>query len=365
MFIELHIIQNFPISCINRDDTNTPKTCEFGGYRRARISSQCIKRAVRWNPEFKNCLKAIRSKLLKENITDKLIKKGLNLSEIEEPLKNIFEGIFCKLDKEGKSEVLLFIGDDEIEKLANVLYENWDSNQKKLKKEIEKVIKDFIIGTKAPDIALFGRMVASNENLNVDAACQVAHAFSTNKIEMEMDFFTALDEISEETGAGMMGTIECNSSCYYRYSLIDYRQLLKNLQNDKNLCEQTVEAFIRASVVAIPTGKITTFANNNPPDFVFAVVRENGMPCNLANAFIQPIKPDELKEKNLIVKSIEALDEYWGKLHNVYGNTGIKTAGYISVPENCDIKNITNYKSENLEDVIVKIKSSINDYKGE
>ena len=37
MFIELHMIQNFAPSNLNRDDTGSPKDCEFGGYRRAHI----------------------------------------------------------------------------------------------------------------------------------------------------------------------------------------------------------------------------------------------------------------------------------------------------------------------------------------
>ena len=52
MFVELHLLQNFAPSNLNRDDTGAPKDCEFGGYRRARISSQCLKRAIR--TEFKN-----------------------------------------------------------------------------------------------------------------------------------------------------------------------------------------------------------------------------------------------------------------------------------------------------------------------
>ena len=47
MFVEVHVIQNYALSNLNRDDTGAPKTCEFGGARRARISSQCLKRAVR------------------------------------------------------------------------------------------------------------------------------------------------------------------------------------------------------------------------------------------------------------------------------------------------------------------------------
>ena len=45
--IELHILQSFPVSCLNRDDVGAPKTAVFGGVNRARISSQCLKRAIR------------------------------------------------------------------------------------------------------------------------------------------------------------------------------------------------------------------------------------------------------------------------------------------------------------------------------
>src|SRR3954447_14833176 len=45
--IELHILQSFPVSCLNRDDVGAPKTAIFGGANRARVSSQCLKRAIR------------------------------------------------------------------------------------------------------------------------------------------------------------------------------------------------------------------------------------------------------------------------------------------------------------------------------
>src|SRR5438105_4477125 len=48
MFVELHILQNFPPSNLNRDDVGQPKETDFGGVRRARISSQCLKRNIRY-----------------------------------------------------------------------------------------------------------------------------------------------------------------------------------------------------------------------------------------------------------------------------------------------------------------------------
>src|SRR5580704_11593007 len=47
MLIELHLLQSFPVSNLNRDDIGQPKTVRFGGYTRGRISSQCLKRAAR------------------------------------------------------------------------------------------------------------------------------------------------------------------------------------------------------------------------------------------------------------------------------------------------------------------------------
>jgi CRISPR system Cascade subunit CasC len=75
MFIELHVIQNFAPSNLNRDDTGSPKDCLFGGYRRARVSSQCFKRAVRemfkegesFTKEQKESL-AIRTRWIAEEI---------------------------------------------------------------------------------------------------------------------------------------------------------------------------------------------------------------------------------------------------------------------------------------------------------
>ena len=45
--VEFHILQSFPVSCLNRDDVGAPKSAMIGGVSRARVSSQCWKRHVR------------------------------------------------------------------------------------------------------------------------------------------------------------------------------------------------------------------------------------------------------------------------------------------------------------------------------
>lgn len=53
LYVDLHVIQTVPPSCINRDDTGSPKTAIYGGTTRARVSSQAWKHAMR--KYFLNC----------------------------------------------------------------------------------------------------------------------------------------------------------------------------------------------------------------------------------------------------------------------------------------------------------------------
>jgi CRISPR system Cascade subunit CasC len=215
------------------------------------------------------------------------------------------------------------------------LIEKWKEVTKNLKdgkspeldtlaKELFKELKD---RTSAPDIALFGRMLAEKPELNIDAACQVAHAISTHRVSMDMDFFTAVDDLTrdDEAGAGMMGITAFNSACFYRYARIDWDLLVKNLGGDKDLARKTIEGFLRAAALAIPTGKQNSFAAQNPPDFMLGVVRKDGQSWSLANAFETPVKPNK-SEGGLLPASIEKLNEYWGKLSKVYGGDGITSA---------------------------------------
>jgi CRISPR system Cascade subunit CasC len=198
-------------------------------------------------------------------------------------------------------------------------------------KNLHKETKD---RTGAPDIALFGRMLAEKPDLNIDAACQVAHAISTHRVNMEMDFYTAVDDLlaqgeiltaegEEEVGAGMMGFTSFNSACFYRYARIHWQQLVKNLDGDAALAKRTVEGFLRAAIDAIPSGKQNSFAAQNPTSLALAVVREDGKSWNLANAFEKPVRPG--RETGLIEPSIQALDTFWGNLSRARDDAEFKT----------------------------------------
>lgn len=324
MIIEFHLIQNFAPANLNRDDTNNPKDCEFGGVRRARISSQCLKRAMRQHPIFQQITgvePSKRTRLIAAELAQSLVKSGLPQSEAQH-LAEKFALYYSSKNKDakldnGRTNVLLFLSRTEIDEITQFL-QNKPSDE-----EIKKKAEDFAKTNKnrpgAPDIALFGRMLADRPSTNVDAACQVAHAISTHRVTMDIDFFTAMDDLQpeEETGAGMMGAIAFNSACFYRYATIDFDQLNENLNGNLDMACKTVEAFLQALVRAIPSGKQNSFAAQNPPDLILVVLRGEQQGWSLANAFEKPVHANG--QNSLTQASIIALDTYWKQLSQFYG----------------------------------------------
>ena len=168
-------------------------------------------------------------------------------------------------------------------------------------------------------MALFGRMLADMPEKNQNAACQVAHAISTHSVEREFDFYTAVDDLKPEdtAGADMMGTVEFNSACFYRYAVVDWEKLVANLQDDTELATKGLRAFLEGFVVAEPTGKQNTFAAHNPPEFVAVSVRRNTAPRNLANAFETAVRVK--KDESLTRKSAEELAKKAKALQAAFG----------------------------------------------
>lgn len=331
MFIELHLIQNFAPANLNRDDTNNPKDCEFGGHRRARISSQAFKRAIRREPIFAKTTKTDngeRSKRMTLPIVEKLEAAGKPAGDAQLVANATVAAYYSKKEKmdakkPDRTLFLVYFAQSEIDSLVTAILEQWEEalqtarEGKPMAKFVKQIVDDTRERTSAPDIALFGRMLADKTELNIDAACQVAHAISTHRVNMEMDFYTAVDDLQstgedEGAGAGMMGFTNFNSACFYRYACIDFDQLVMNLGGDLDLTHRTVEGFLRAAIDAIPTGKQNSFAAQNPTSLALALVRQDGKNWNLANAFEEPVRAG--RETGIIVPSIKALDDYWRDL---------------------------------------------------
>lgn len=390
MNIELHLLQNFAPSCLNRDDTNAPKDCRFGGYRRARISSQCIKRSIRRAFDESTLLSpeecAVRSNRLVGEIAGQLADVSADANQIRRIIELALSSQKLAVDENGLTQYLLFVGRREVSALAAVIREHWtelsklapakktddgeeaptkSARKKKAEKKasippgVTKAVSAVLDGGKAADLALFGRMLADLPDKNVDAASQVAHALSTNKVDMEMDYFTAVDDLKtreDDAGAGMLGVVEYNSSCFYRYANINLPQLVTNLQGDVDLIRRTVEAFLRASVTAIPTGKQNTFAAHNPPSLVFAVVRKSGL-WSLTNAFASPVRPQQ--DQSLIQRSIGALDTHWSQMTRCYGTDDVVTGALCSLEDKDLLTSTAAYHKDSLQDVIDTILGSL------
>lgn len=407
--LELHIIQSVPVACLNRDDLNSPKTAVFGGVQRARVSSQSWKRAIREMAKENNTLfKGNRSRRLVFELATKLEK--INISKdiavlIAEHVASVVETLDSKTDADGfkKIKTLMFLSDGEYDAIANAITDeikeavaklknslkaveaskaslkNLDEKEKvvvenelkKLEKDIEKdrkaldkafgekAIREAIKSVKlmdAADIALFGRMAASDHTLTVEAASMFSHALSTHKADNEIDFFSAVDDLQskEDSGAGMTSTLEFNSATYYRFAALNLDMLankdhLEGMSKDER--QDVVRTFVEATIKAIPGARKNTMNGNTLPVYVLGIVREKGHPVQLINAFESPVRPSS---KGFVVESINRINieyadlkETWGiesafAKAVVKGNLKEQIKEHLDSIETCSLDNLIN-----------------------
>lgn len=309
MHIDCHVIQTVPPSNLNRDDTGSPKTALFGGVRRARVSSQAWKRATRrdFQTHLDRSQLGVRTRRAVELVAARMREQRPEL-EAEVAADRAIHvlnkaGFKTKATRrEGaleQTEYLLFLSNSQLDRLAQLALSSDGAVD-------ARSAKDAIDQGHSIDVALFGRMVADDADLNVDAACQVAHALSTHPVATEFDYFTAVDDQNPkaDTGAGMIGTVEFDSATLYRYATVNVHALAHNLL-DAEAALRALEAFVRSFVTSMPTGKQNTFANRTVPDAVIVMVRED-RPVNLVGAFEDAVRADG----GYVKASCEALAMY-------------------------------------------------------
>lgn len=337
MIVELHLIQNIAPANLNRDDTGSPKDCTFGGVRRARISSQALKRAARRGftaAGLDPSEVGVRTRKAAAEITRRLVERhGREPETARTAAENALANLGLDQGKAG-SEYLLYLSVAALDRFAdrcNELFDRLTGSEKPKKGEIKELQKEELFAApRAVDIALFGRMVADLPDQNVDAASQVAHAISTHEVRPEFDYFTAVDDLQEadESGAGHIDTLEFNSACHYRYAAVDTRQLVENLGGDRELAARGLRAFLHAMIRELPTGKQNSMAAHNPPSLVLTTVREAGQ-WNLANAFEDPVRPRD----GLVGESVSRLLRYYERLTAVYEHLAPAAAHLVAVDD--------------------------------
>jgi len=311
MLIEIHMIQNHSPANLNRDDLGAPKTCIFGGVTRARISSQCLKRSIRRSEEFAVALEGgggVRTRRLIE-----LIAEAAGDEKKRKAIRNVFEngGVPLKKD-EDIFEILFFLPQSDINEMGEAVR----AGSEDLGKKFAEILGKFI---KTPDIALFGRMTEFDAKgpfqdlkgkFAVEAALSAAHAISTHAVVNEVDYFTTADDVpGQDAGAAHINEAMFNSACFYKYFVIDFEQLKKNLANDAELACKTVRFFLEAAAKANPSGKQHACAAFNRPDGVLVEVKtKSASPVSYTNAFADPVP--EKSERGLIGESIARLGQY-------------------------------------------------------
>lgn len=311
IYIDFHVLQTVPPSCVNRDDTGSPKTAIYGGAVRARVSSQAWKHVMR--ESFKDLFKdediGCRTKFVAEMVEDEMLASDSSLDKTECHKKAVealnMAGLTVKSAKKGeteKADALFFMSKKQAKAIAEYAIEL----NLKDKKEAEKVLKNALKENPSVDIALFGRMAANDPTLNYDASAQVAHAISTHAVENEYDYFTAVDDrqTDDNAGAGHLGTVEFNSSTLYRYATVNVSELSETIGAEN--AAETVKNFADAFVYSMPTGKSNSFANRTMPDSVYITVRKD-QPVNLCGAFEAPVKKSD---RGYASESEKKLEEY-------------------------------------------------------
>ncbi len=307
-FINIHTLISHPSSMMNRDDSGLQKTAVFGGTTRSRISSQCLKRAIRQSDIYKDNVEelSIRTNKMDELLAvcvEKLPEYDANL--IESVLENLGSKIKKEKDKETGETHRYFdavqpyaIG--AIREAINMV--NSGTELKELKK---------IVQLPTLDVALSGRMDASCPERNVEAAMSVAHSLTTHTADIEVDWFTACDDLAEQ-GSGHIGTTEFSSGVFYRYASINLDLLAKNINKSIDETADIVNTMVKCFAQVSPSAKQKAFAAHNLADFVLCTRSEQ--PLSLANAFRKPVP----NTGDVMEASIESLVKHYETLVDGY-----------------------------------------------
>jgi CRISPR system Cascade subunit CasC len=370
IFVQLHLLTAYPASNLNRDDTGSPKTVRFGGAERLRVSSQSLKRAIRTSDLFADAIgKALdfdtptfeaamgkslsgRSKTFPALILDEIIKVnpklGSDVPALAEKIKSALakakgngdgeEGGDSKKNKgklgigsvDPKSVHGLYtkeavqLGPDEFRRLETIAAriasgEAVDPKQYAL----------LLDRPKAVDIAMFGRMLADAPAYNVEAAVQVAHAFTTHRVTVEDDYYTAVDDLknadrTEDRGAGFIGIQEYGAGLFYLYVCIDADLLVRNLSGDTALAKKAIAAFIEAAAKVSPKGKQNSYASRGRASYVMGEAGPEA-PRTLAAAFLKPVTEGSA-DGDIARASIQRLETLRDQFGVAYGDKPMKVA---------------------------------------
>ena len=321
--LNLHVLFSFAAGNPNRDDAGSPKAVSYGGSTRSRISSQAMTRPKRLHfeaetsgertqrsalvgAEIARLAEAIltgHGTAIDEKMRSTLLKSATKsaLSLVMDPVKAakkaeaLTTGVAgkgaatgadsdptTKTEEAEAGDTLVWLAESEMNEAAEKLAKKFDES-------IDPAEFVHAHKTESLSIAAFGRMFAQRPDLQNEAAVQRSHAFTTHENEVEVDYFTAVDDLrTADQGAGHINMTMLTGGVYYWHCNIDARQLFATWSGaTKDGARDKLVALFSALFEALPTGKQNTTGYQGLPSFVLAVPARSAV--SLQTAFETPV----------------------------------------------------------------------------
>ncbi|MGW4757535.1 type I-E CRISPR-associated protein Cas7/Cse4/CasC [Streptomyces chartreusis] len=351
-FIDIHVLQSVPFANLNRDDTNSVKTVQYGNTLRTRVSSQCWKRAIRTVLEDHIGQAALRTRRIGDRVTRALEHRGwpTELAQRAGGHTAAASGIKFELAKapgNAKQSVtnkvltnaLVYVPETAISDLADLAeqHRNELEQAKDITKSTDKSILPpadvaAVLRSRNGVINLFGRMLAEIDDAGVDGAVQVAHALTTHETDVELDYFSAVDDVTalwdDASGSGHMGHAEFSTGTFYRYATLDLRDLTANIGDDPTSARELADAFLISFITSLPQAKKNSTAAHTIPDLVHISVRSD-RPLSFAAAFEKPVQA--AAHGGFAAPSRTQLTAYAEAANTLLGTHAILTSGWASL----------------------------------
>jgi len=241
-----------------------------------------------------------------------------------------------------KSRQPLLLGEPEIrflEREVNKLAKQYPHDIKAATKAVGEWKKDSRANmkalrecTKLPGgitSALFGRMVTSDPEANIDAAIHVAHSITVHAEETEFDYFTVVDDLKkldDDAGAGHIGESELNSALFYGYVVVDRGLLLNNLGGDSQLARKVVSHLVKLIATVSPGAKLGPTAPYGYADWMM-VEAGDWQPRSLCGAYREPGTAKVGAAVARLDKHLSRIDEVYqtGELRRFFSTDGEMT----------------------------------------
>lgn len=329
-FLQIHTLHAYPAALLNRDDAGLAKRIPFGGATRGRISSQCLKRHWRkaddeWSLAKVGMPMGVRSK----EVVERRILDGRDPADpkVKAVADALLKGLYGEKGTDAKSRQALFFGEPEIAFLRDQAEKALaEPDAKKAGAAIESFFKDQRANLRALkdgaglESALFGRMVTSDPAANRDASIHVAHALTVHTIERELDYMTAVDDLTsreegDDAGAAGLFDMELTSGLYYGYVVVDVPLLVANLSGERDVAARVVQHLLHLIAKVTPGAKKGSTAPYTHAELMLVEAGER-QPRTLANAFRDPVP---LKSNRLLDTTVERLTAHLTKLDTAYG----------------------------------------------